>query len=251
MRRLLDRVAEATGRCANKWRRPLSSLPGLKRKKKIFFNLLKFIFLCRHTIEAMVAEGRNADKSRAAQSVQSIQASLEMTSLGRRLSAQQTTLMQMEPGSWPDEALNRYSAMWETQGILLWAMRRVSEVPAFSSGKRFDRQMVFTAGGVTPNPVSIESFVNSDRVRLTIQDDIEQMRNCAEAWHWRARAYAVQQAAQRVLSESTKVPNFILFYFIFFGCKKLNCAANKGDRLPPGLRSYLKNIDGAVRQVQK
>ena len=100
---------------------------------------------------------------------------LERESLKEALTPSERLLLDAPSGSWPREAVN--DAMWrkESMGVLLWALRHLAELPAFSA--EFEQPEL--DGAVTLYG-SVSSFRANGALRP--DDQIERAWMEADAW---------------------------------------------------------------------
>jgi hypothetical protein len=100
-------------------------------------------------------------------------------------------------GSWSVVTdLYPVKSRWESLGVLLWTLRIIPEIPAYSTD--FDKSLLFQSTAIVPAfPQSILEFIDYFKTlkpgqsSWVAESEFKRAVDVAEAWLWRAKAQRV------------------------------------------------------------
>lgn len=156
----------------------------------------------RGQIEAALAENPKNGEAKAA--ARRLKKFVEDSALPRWFSKQEAASIAEPVGSWSRQTFINAHWRFESLAVLIWAMGRIEVMPAFDA-------TVSTI--VIPNRIpllgdleTVHEFVRESNLREC--DAIDEMREIAESWHWRARTHALATGTYPTESD----PNELLKY---------------------------------------
>ncbi|MCC6359891.1 MAG: DUF4272 domain-containing protein [Phycisphaerales bacterium] len=140
--------------------------------------------IMRGQIEAALAENpQNGEAKTAAKRLADF---IKTSELARWFSNQEAASIVEPPGSWPRQTFINAHWRFEALAVLLWAIGRIDVMPAFDATVNTVEipNMVPLLGDLE----AVHGFVRKSELRES--DALDEMREIAESWHWRARTHA-------------------------------------------------------------